>query len=214
MLTLPEELILLALDGETGSVSSCSARLPFALAGAVLAELLLTGRIHIEDDHVSAVDGPPPPDEVLDDALAYIRAEEKPKKVKHWVQRFQSKLHIQDRALDSLVHRGIVHHEDRHFLLFHYDRYPLDERQTRANLRVHLRHSLLEPATNDERVAALAALAEPCGLVRRIVDPNEWKTVKDRADHLAREWPISAAVLNAVEEMEAAIVASTVAISG
>ena len=214
MLTLPEELILLALDADSGSISSCSARLPFALAGAVLAELLLAGHIRLDGEQVVAANGPPPGDEVLRDALALIRNEENRKKIKHWVDRFHSKLHIQERTLDALAARGIVHHEDRHFLLFHYDRYPMDQRQSRTELRERLRGSLLGPSVNEDRIACLIALAEPCNLVRRAFEPEEWKTVKDRAKQIAAQWPVSAAVVRAIEEMEAAIVASTVAMSG
>lgn len=214
MLTLPEELILLALDADSGSVSSCSSRLPFALAGAVLAELLLAGHIRLDGEQVLAANGPPPGDEVLRDALALIRDQENRKKIKHWVERFHSKLHIQERTLGTLAARGIVHHEDRHFLLFHYARYPMDQRQARADLRNRVRSALLGPSVNEGRVACLIALAEPCKLARRFFEPDEWKMVKDRSKQISAQWPVSAAVLRAIEDMEAAIVASTVAMSG
>jgi hypothetical protein len=210
MLTLPEELVLLALDTESGAVSSCGSRLSYALAGGVLAELLLGGHIRINDNRVEAA---VVPDAGCLAAVAYEHILREPgRSLKHWVERLAAKLHIREQALAALGARGILHDEDRHFLVFHYHRYPLDQVQIREELRQRLRGALL--VNESPRDKALAALAEPCGLLRRAFGHEEWHEHKKAAADMARSWPISAAVLKVAEEMDAAIVAATVGMYG
>ena len=210
MLTLPEELVLLAIDTESGAVSSCGSRLSYALAGSVLAELLLGGHIRIADNRVE-ISIVPYPGSVVADAYDHI-SREPGRSLKHWVERLAAKLHIREQALAALGARGILHDEDRHFLVFHYHRYPLDQVQIREELRQRLRGALL--VSGNARDKALAALAEPCGLLRRAFGHDEWHEHKKAAADMARAWPISAAVLKVAEEMDAAIVAATVGMYG
>ena len=85
MVTLPESLLLVAIDDETGRIASKSGALGYGLAGAVLTELILDGRAVVDDGKVKVTDGPPMQDSVLDGALASIRGS-KPHDAKYWVR--------------------------------------------------------------------------------------------------------------------------------
>jgi hypothetical protein len=71
---LATDLLLLALDDERGTVLSQAAiGLDYGLAGALVMELALRGRIRIDDEAVSTI-GPATDDALLDDALRVIAA--------------------------------------------------------------------------------------------------------------------------------------------
>jgi hypothetical protein len=68
---IADELLLLAYDDD-GTAVAGSPALDYALAGAVLADLALDGRIDLVDRRVSVTDATPLGDPVLDVALARI----------------------------------------------------------------------------------------------------------------------------------------------
>ena len=73
--SLPEELLLLALHDEKGSVIPAAARvLNGALIGAVLMELGLLGRLREGPDGALLADPTPTGDEILDEASTLDRA--------------------------------------------------------------------------------------------------------------------------------------------
>ena len=70
--TLPEELLLLALDPATGTTAQPQS-LDLGLAGAQLVELALAGRIAPDGDRIAVVAPRPTGDPTLDCALELLR---------------------------------------------------------------------------------------------------------------------------------------------
>ncbi|MFJ6610491.1 GPP34 family phosphoprotein [Streptomyces sp. NPDC091289] len=126
-LTLPEELILLALDPDRGK-PTCGARdLAYGTAGAVLAELELQGRIREERGRVQVVNPLDPADPLL---AALLRTLDPPAKgrrrsgirARRWVGDYDR--YVQEKYLDSLVERSVLSRETRRFLgVFPYHRH-------------------------------------------------------------------------------------------
>lgn len=83
MTNLAEDLLLISLDDD-GRPRNPSSALGYAVAGGIIAELLLSGRIVLGPDKKAQVAGigQGTGDKVLDGALERIRAEEKPRDVK------------------------------------------------------------------------------------------------------------------------------------
>jgi hypothetical protein len=82
--SLPEELLLIAYNATTGWQGGAT-ELGCGLAGAVLVELTLAGRIDVVDGRMQAVDATPTGDPVLDDAPARIATSKKIRKPDWWV---------------------------------------------------------------------------------------------------------------------------------
>jgi hypothetical protein len=128
---LATDLLLLALDDERGIVLPQAALgLDYGLAGAIVMELALHGRIRVDDDVVS-VSGPASDDALLDDALRAIAAAPG-KNLSHWVWHLSRDLGgLRQRLLDRLVMQGTLEkREKRVLLLFHRNVYP--ERDARV----------------------------------------------------------------------------------
>jgi hypothetical protein len=117
-LTLPEELILLALDPDRGR-PTCKARdLAYGTAGAALAELELQGRIREERGRVQVVNPLDPADPLL---AALLRTLDRPSKgrrsgirARRWVGDYDR--YVQEKYLDSLVERSVLSRETRRYL--------------------------------------------------------------------------------------------------
>ena len=74
MLTLPEELLLLAITDREGTVvHSGPVFLHLGLAGAMMIELAINGRLVIHKGTILVVDSSPTKDEILDEVLITIK---------------------------------------------------------------------------------------------------------------------------------------------
>lgn len=82
--TLPEELLLLALDPTTGTTAQPQS-LDLGLAGAQLVELALAGRIAPDGDRIAVVVPRPTGDPTLDCALELLRRRGAPVRAVHWI---------------------------------------------------------------------------------------------------------------------------------
>jgi hypothetical protein len=160
MPTLADNLLLLLLDTDTGRPRVERTKLDYALAGAVLLELALDGRIDTTPGpprraRVTVLDASPTRDDVLDDALRRIqrRAARADKLVPALSKGLRARLLVRG------VRDGRLRHEqDRLLGIFRRDRWPAANRSPGRELAGRLRNVLVVGATPDPRTAALVAL--------------------------------------------------------
>lgn len=169
---LATDLLLLALDDDRGTVLPQAALgLDYGLAGAVVMELALRGRIRLEGDVVSTT-GTATDDALLDDALRAIAATPG-KTLSHWVWHLSRDLGgLRQRLLDRLVARGTLEkREKRVLLLFHQNVYPERDARVEHDIRARGRHAV---ARRQARRA------------NRVPDPSCCRLPRDRRDLSAR----------------------------
>lgn len=104
--TLPEELLLLALDPTTGTTAQPQS-LDLGLAGAQLVELALAGRIAPDGDRIAVVVPRPTGDPTLDSALELLRRRGAPVRAVHWIG--GPRLGLRQTYLSHLERCGMVH---------------------------------------------------------------------------------------------------------
>ena len=116
-LSLPEELILMLLNEETGYFHQVHGwELNCAVIGAVLAELSLLSRIDTDTESLLLVDASETGSPVLDSILKEIAKEPVQRNAQYWIERLA--LHAEsiiDTTLDRLVDLGILKHHDGGF---------------------------------------------------------------------------------------------------
>jgi len=140
-LTLVEEIVLLSLDDETGAHLPLP---PFALglgmAGAVLADLSMAGRISTDGPQVKALNADPTGNPLLDPWLALIAKESQEHSVHYWLSIFANeKKEIESEALAHLIERGILKREDKKILwVLGLRRYPTIHNEERVEVRTRL----------------------------------------------------------------------------
>lgn len=217
-LTLADELLLLALNDETGAVhSSASMALDFGLAGALLMELALNDRLDTDGKKLAVADRRPLGNPILDDALRAIAESPTQRTPQDWVNRLSRALGgLRQRLLDDLVANGTLERrEGRLLLIFPVTRYPEHDGRIEDDLRAALDRVLLENQEPDQRTALLVRLIKSCELISVLYGRERRKMVKARIDELAAREIYGQAVDQAIQgaqaAVNAAIIASTVA---
>ena len=218
MTLLAEDLLLLLIDDASGALLLDSTRLDRALAGAVLLELALAERVgppppgrRFGRDRIVLLDGRPTGDPLLDDALARL-ASPRPPGAARAVERLVKG--TRQTLLHRLVEAGHVREEHRTVLgIFRTSRWPAVRPEHEAAVRRGLDAVLVEGAQPDLRTAALTSLLVAVDAVPKVVSAPDRRALVRRAKDVADgEWA-GVAVRKAVEAVNAALVASVVAVS-
>lgn len=211
--TLPEEVLLLALDDVGGSVRAGRPALDFGLAGGQLLELALAGRIDVVDKKVAVLNQTQLGDPDLDRVLWHIASSRRGRKPQDWVRVLHKR--VRTTYLSRLTARGLVRQERRRVLgLFPTTRYPAIDSAVEAETVTRLRSVLVDGAEPDPRTAALVSLLLATDMVKKLFPYADRGAVKRRAKEISEgEWA-GAAVRQAVASVNAAVAASVAAGAG
>ncbi len=116
-LSLPEELLLMLLNGESGYFHQVPGwDLNCAVIGAVLAELSLVSRIDTDRSSLILLDRTAVGDPALDPILKEIAEEPDQRNARYWIERLAPRADsIIDLTLDGLVGLKILEHHDGDF---------------------------------------------------------------------------------------------------
>lgn len=213
-LSLGEQLLLLALDDEKGTVaSSASMSLGYGLAGAAILDLTLMDRLAMDGTSLVAVNAAPTNDDVLDAALADITSAGRTRDPRYWVGKLASDItHHREWLEERLVQRGILHREEHRILgIIPSQRYPTDNPQPEGDVRNHIRAVVLDGATPDTRTVLLMSLAKACDLLDTLFSREERKGARQRVEEMTRDEAIGKAVTETVASVTAAVIAATTA---
>lgn len=209
-MTLADELVLLAYDDE-GSAKLGQPSLGYGLAGALLVELALAGRVDVVDKKVTVLDPTPVGVPVVDEALARIAAD-KPRKAKAWVDKLSKGL--TEKVLDGLVAAGVLRREEGRVLwVFPRTRYPSPgsvEPAAETDARRRLVEAVRGDGPVEPRTAALCTLVKAVQYDRKVFADLPRDRVKARLKEISEGDWVAEAVRKAVEEVQAAVVAAVV----
>ncbi|MFF3670909.1 GOLPH3/VPS74 family protein [Microtetraspora malaysiensis] len=206
MMTIAEEILLLAYREDTGKPQIGSIELDAAVAGAVLAELAVNNRIDLDGKAVVAKDAAPLDDAELDAALARIAGETRRRKPEWWVGKLDSRK-LRGRLLSRLAERGILSEEQTKVLgIFPSTRYPELDPAPERELRQRVQ-SVFDGATPDERTGVLIAVLHAAKLDRKAFPDAPRQRIKEIAEG---EWA-GAAVRTTIASIHAAVAAGAIA---
>lgn len=222
---IAEDLLLLLLDDERGSLLTDPINVDAGLAGAVLLELAQRGRVKVDEapgdpaTHVVHVsDDSPTGDDLLDGALRLVG--ERDRTATGVVEDLA--VGLRRKVLDRLAARGILTHEEGRLLgIFPRHRWPAHDDRHEMALRAGLRDSLVQGASPTERVAALIALLDAIGAEHRVLPfPGvSNRKLRARAAELSKEsaWAAGSAQssdsVDVVSATRAAIAATNISAS-
>ncbi|MEW2139517.1 GPP34 family phosphoprotein [Streptomyces sp. NPDC005409] len=210
-ITLAEEIMLLSLDDESGSAKQRQAA-GWAVAGGILLELVLAGRVSVAGKYLELTDTVPTGDQLLDSRTALIETwlrGRKKRRVTEWLTKDQAK--AVGAALESLCKRGVVVEEKHKALgMFPIRRYPEADGAVETELRERLGAVVLGGAEPDTRTAGLIALIHSAKLHRLAFPDRPRKQVAARMEEVAAGQWAAESVRSAIRDMQAAMVAVTV----
>lgn len=208
MLNLAEELLLLALQDEKGTVlASAAGSLSYGLAGALLMELALRSRLH-DRKNLAAADLTPTGDDLLDEALGIISQSKRNRNPRYWVTGLASRIkNLQGRLQGRLVQKGILRQEEHRVLgIFRTQRYPAEDTAGEQGIKDRLRSAVLAGAPLEPRLAALISLVNACGLLDELFSREERKKARQRIKEITQGELIGKAVSDTVAGVQAAII--------
>ena len=208
MLTMMEEVVLLAVDEKTGGLRSAREfATAYALVGAVFFDLALAGKIDTDTAAIQIVDTTPTGNATLDRVLADMARRPDLKTVKQWIEEiFLRKDDLEGEALRSLIARGILRHEKSKLLwIIDVERFPLADNKPQQHVKLRLAQAILSDEIPVTRDIILVSLAEPCGLLGYVLSESELAARRERIKMLCGLETISRQVTGAILSLETAL---------
>ncbi len=209
MLTLPEEILLLAIDERAGALMLLPERsLDFALSGAMMIELCMRGKIATVDDvFLKVLNRDATGDKILDEALELI-----PNTPHLTIENALARIARKGEAwvsktFNSLIEKGTLEKKESHFLwLVRESSFHVVDHEYLDNLRLHIRNVILDSSIEpNRREISLIALMDACKISFTIFSDEELTKYANRFDEISKKGPISRAVSFAISEIENAI---------
>jgi Golgi phosphoprotein 3 len=203
-LTLPEELLLLMLDDETGQLIDRAAPSgDYALVAAILAELRLQGRIERGVASIMVLDPTPTGDAAMDDVLARLGAETEARETRWWIENLAGEAdRLRDHYFDRLVERGILKLEEGRFLWFFAERrYPVISDKEEREVKARIMAVIFDDTPPMPHDVLLIGLARAAGLLPLLLAPAELERAQDRIDAVASSEPLNRGLNDAVRDI-------------
>ena len=189
MLTFAEEILLLFLDDETGKFENMYyEEFKYALAGAVLMDLALRSKIDTDLEKLKVVDSTPTGEDILDVFLSAIAGSEEEKNTFYWVLEIaKSGAEIRDKALESLVQRGILRVEEKKILwVGGGGGYPTVDDSQEKEVRRRITDLLSSEDIPSPHDVVLVSLADTFDLFPQIVGEYQAKKLAPRIEQISK----------------------------
>jgi len=205
MLTMLEEVVLLAVDESTGGLRSRgSFGTAYALVGAVFFDLALARRIDTDTEAVTILDRSPTGSAVLDRVLAAMAQRGDITSVRQWIEEiFYRRDDLEGEALASLIRQGILRHEkSKRLWIIDVERFPIVDNRTQRDVRVRIADAILSDTIPNTRDIMLVSIAEPCGLLNYVLTEDQITARRERIQLLRNLETISRKVAHAINDVE------------
>lgn len=209
MFTLMEEFVLLAIHESRGTfVKSASDQLKPGLAGAILNELALVGKIQTSSNHrLQLVDDNPTEIEILNEAIGILKDSEKERKFGYWINLLSQKSDKRiKQTVESLVQKGCIIQEDDHMLwVIPSPLLPEIKATTKYWEVSRLRGTVLTREEPKPRDIALLSLLKACGLLELVFLRDERKHVEQTIYEMTIDQALKDSVIQTIQETETAL---------
>ena len=205
-LTIYEEAMLLSLDDERGT--ALSTWHTQAVAGGILAELVLLGRVQVGPAPrrlAKVVEEASTGNEIMDEALAKM-ATGRRRPLRDWLTTISGLPRLTRRVAEELCDRGILRAREGKILwLFPTTSYPeADTRPERAILK-RLRQAVSGAKEVDPRTTVLLGLAHHTELLRRVLPARLLKLRRKRIKDVINGDATAAATREVIQAVQTAM---------
>lgn len=209
---LTQDLMLLLIDQQTARLRTDGSSVENALAGAVLIDLVNSGRVAFEPNgkKLAVVDPAPLNDALLQESVSRF---DKPMRPQRAVEHLRKKLLAN--VIAELAGRGLVRVEPRKVLgIFPAKSYVITDETSSGEVRKAVGEVALGYRGADARTGALITLLYAVNSVHKVFDGDK-RELKKRAKGIAAGNWAGDAVRRAVEAIQAGVTAAaTAAASG
>ena len=183
MLTLLDNLLLLSLHEEKCTVlPGLAKRLEIGLSGAMLAELILQGKVQIGSSHkFKPVNAEPTGNDLLDSALNLFQSSEHAHKASFWVKHLHEEAGgYRKKVFSGLISAGVINQgEDGLSWNIPYTDSPNQQASAKYLAKARLRELALTNGEAELRDVGLLSLAKASRLLNIIFTKDERKAVQN-----------------------------------
>jgi hypothetical protein len=209
MFTIFDDLFLLSLHGEKCTLlPGISKKLKTGLSGAILAELVVQGKLQaVQKSKLELVDPTLTGDEILDEAMKLIQKSEKPRKPSYWIERLNAELHPgKKQLLGRLVSEDILSQADD---VFSWKIPYGDSPNPRATAwflhKSHLRELVLTQGDSPLCQLALLSILRASKLLRLVFTRDERKFARSWIYAMLMDRAMKEPAAQSLQEIEAAV---------
>jgi hypothetical protein len=209
MLTLYEELLLLTIHGDKGIfIGSTIDPLKPGLVGAILAELALSAKISVANNHrLQVVESTPMDDPLLDGVLTVLKNSDKEHKFSYWINTLNPKPEkLRRQITKSLIEKGVVTQEDDRLpWVIPSPFHPEIKASTKYLVIKHLRDVVLTQEDAQPHEIAFLSLVSACGLLDFVFLRDERKAASQKINELVVFHAMQNPNLETIQEIASAI---------
>jgi hypothetical protein len=204
MLSMLEEVVLLAVDEKTGRLRSTRPiGTGYALAGAVFFDLALARRIDTDTEKVQVVSTEPTGDPVQDKVLQGVANHPELSTVSDWMKALaQYHEEFENHALDKLINKGVLRHEVSKLLwIIETERLAVADQAPQLDVKARLAQTILTDSIPDPRDIMLVSVAEASGLLEYVLSRTQLESRRERIAMLCHLETISREVGDAIARL-------------
>ena len=210
---LYEEIMLLALRDEQGTIAS--GFVEQSVAGAILAELLLDGRLSVDDSKkqwVSVINDQATGDPVIDECLEKMTASKKPVTLQNWVHKLAAIKELRHKVASQLCKRRILRaDEDKVLFLFTRRIYPELNPAPEREIIQRMRKAIFSDGRNlDARTVVLVSLANGSDILAHTFGRKELKPRKRRIEKITQGDLTGKATQEVIAACQAALIVAAI----
>jgi len=213
-LTLADEIAVLMLRDDTGEIrAECAEVAGVAIAGGILMELSILGKIDTDMTSLFVVDRTPADDDLLDQALEEIVAEPARRPSAWWIERLvQQNPNLLQTVLERLVQAGILRIENRRYLwVFAKRAYPQNTGREQREAKARLTSLIHSNDVPDPRDTLLLGLAESTDVLSSMLSQEEMRRARGRIASVVALEEIGRSVEAVASNLRAALVIAATA---
>ena len=187
MLSLPEELLLLAINDEKGSLFP-TVSFRFALVAAILLQLELENYIEYKDKKIILKKRTCKENHIFNEVLKHIKEFPKEKNTRFWISKIDTKMRkLLPKFLDQLAREKILYKRDKKFLgIFNLKRYPVKDTASKSEIKNRIRETILNNKKPDKKTIELTVLVNTCGLINKFFTKEERNHVKTKIKEIRK----------------------------
>ena len=204
---LTEELILLMLDEDSGYLEMVPGwDFACVMAGAVIADLTLQGRVDTDLEALYLIDPTPTGDELLDPTLLDISRAKQTSSTQYWIERNTARSEdIVTITLDRLVAKGVLDYETGGFWtrsrsVSRSRMYPSADGATQVEAKARVLNEILNDEIPEPHDAVLIGLLHTCNGFKLILSEEDYQDSLERIETLSRLDLVGRTLSEAVRE--------------
>lgn len=212
MLTLSEELMLLAVNDDKGHfILSATSDLPYGIAASLILELGYRDIINISEKGIISIKNEHKTDiDFLDFAINIIRRTKKSKDCEFWIRSFALEYKIfKEQIIENLVLKGILKKKAKKFLfLIDFHKYPTLNPAPELETRDKIHKVVLMGVKPDKVIYDLIVLLYCCNLVDEVFPKSLRKSAQKFIKKLTEESKLGKLILKITNEMNFVLLTS------